>query len=128
MAVLDASAALELLLKTPRGLRNLAHLEDDLHAPHLLDIEFVQGLRRMTLMGGVAPERALLALGMFTELVLTRHLHEDLLTRVWSLRSSLSAYDASYVALAEALGTPLLTCDARLSRSHGHQAKILLLT
>lgn len=81
----------------------------------------------MTLAGAVTDERASLALDMLEDLSLVRHDHTKLLKRIWALRSSLSAYDAAYVALAEALDMPLLTCDARLSRSHGHGAKILLL-
>ena len=103
-------------------------LENELHAPHLLDVECAQALRRMTLAGAATNERASQALDMLKDLALVRHGHAKLLKRIWELRSSISAYDAAYIALSEALDTPLLTCDGKLSRSHGHGAKILLLT
>ena len=56
-----------------------------------------------------------------------RHSHLSLIERIWALRNSVSTYDAAYVALAETLGVPLYTCDGKLSRSHGHRAKIVLL-
>jgi predicted nucleic acid-binding protein len=128
MPVLDASAAVEVLLRTPVGLRGVWRLfEDELHAPHLLDIEFTQSLRRLILAHKLSGARADLALNMFVDLTITRHAHTAMLRRIWQLRSSISAYDAAYVALAEALDMPLLTCDARLSRSHGHCADIQLL-
>ena len=129
MPVLDASAALEVLLRTPIGLRSSGRVfEEELHAPHLLDVEFTQSLRRLIFTNKVAEARAELALDMLMDLTLIRHTHFPFLSRIWELRAMLSAYDAAYVALAEALDMPLLTCDARLSRSHGHRAKIVLLT
>src|SRR6266700_945686 len=130
MVVLDASAALEILLKTPLGMDAGAHAlhpDELLHAPHLLDIEFVHVLRRMTQSGAIQQTSAQQALDDLADLRLIRHPHGHLLQRIWELRSSISAYDAAYIALAEALDMPLLTCDARLSRSHGHRAKIHLL-
>ena len=130
MIVLDASAALELLLQTPLGVRvaeRALATEESLHAPHLLDVEVSQVLRRYVLAGELAAERADQALSDFTGLPLTRYAHIDLLTRVWLLRDSLTAYDAVYVALAEALQAPLLTTDRRLAHAHGHEATIELL-
>jgi predicted nucleic acid-binding protein len=127
--VLDASAALEVFLKTPRGLRHAGDIfGEERHAPHLLDIEFAQALRRMALAGEIPHERAKLLLDIFRDTNVVRHSHVPLLGRVWELRQSLSAYDAAYVALAEAIDAPLLTCDAKLARSHGHGAKIVLLS
>lgn len=97
-----------------------------LHAPHLLDVEVAQALRRLVQLGEIAPARAQQALDDHAALGIDRHSHEDLLPRVWQLRESISAYDAAYVALAEALEAPLLTCDAKLARSHGHRAKVEL--
>lgn len=130
MIVLDASAALELLLQTPLGGRVAARAlasEESLHAPHLLDVEVAQVMRRYTLAGELTAERAEQAFTDLTDLPLTRYSHTDLLLRVWHLHDSLGAYDAVYVALAEALEAPLLTTDQKLARAHGHDATIELL-
>jgi predicted nucleic acid-binding protein len=103
------------------------HSDQLLHAPHLLDIEFVHALRRLTQSGAIQQASAEQALNDLADLRLIRHPHGQLLQRIWELRSSVSAYDAAYIALAEALDMPLLTCDAKLSRSHGHRVKIQLL-
>ena len=129
MIVVDASALLELLLRTTRGDR-VATLalapEERLHAPHLLDIEVVQALRRLVQLGDLTPARAQQALDDHAAIGVERHAHQNLLPRIWQLRESISAYDAAYVALAEALEAPLLTCDAKLARSHGHRANVEL--
>jgi predicted nucleic acid-binding protein len=126
--VVDASAALEVLLETPLGSR---HAEDvfgqERHAPALLDVEFTQALRRLTLAREIDPYRAKLLLDIFTDWSFVRHAHTPFLRRMWELRSAVSAYDAAYVALAEGLDIPLLTCDAKLARAHGHKARIRLL-
>jgi predicted nucleic acid-binding protein len=130
LIVLDASAALELLLQTPlavRVARRALASEESLHAPHLLDVEVAQVMRRYVLAGELTAERADQALSDFTDLPLTRYAHTDLLARVWLLRDSLTAYDAVYIALAEALEAPLLTTDRKLARAHGHDATIELL-
>ena len=129
MIVLDASAAVELVLQTPRAERVAAralHPNERIHAPYLIDIEVAQVLRRLVNAKELTPARGGLALSDFAELVIERHPHHPLLGRIWSLRTSLSAYDAAYVALAEALAAPMLTCDDRLVRAHGHSAKIEL--
>ena len=127
MIVIDASAALELLLQTQKGMAvsDLAlATHERLHAPYLIDIEVTQTLRRLTLGKHLAVNRAEEALVDFSMLAVERHEHRSLMNRVWELREGLTAYDAVYVALAEALDAPLLTCDARLSRAHGHRARI----
>lgn len=130
MIVIDASAAIELILRTALGekveLRALIP-EERLYAPHLLDLEVAQVLRRLTLLKEITAARAHDALGDFSELMVERAAHRELLPRVWQLRDSMTAYDGAYVALAEALNAPLLTCDGKLARSHGHRAKIELL-
>jgi predicted nucleic acid-binding protein len=129
--VLDASAALELLLQTPLGIRiadRTLAAEESMHAPHLLDIEVTQVLRRYTLAGELSADRAEQGLNDFTGLPLTRYAHSELLSRVWDLRDSLTAYDAIYVALAEALEAPLVTTDRKLARAHGHGARIELMS
>jgi len=120
--VLDASAVVELLLATEQG-RSIADRIDDptlgLHAPHLVDIEVAQTLRRYVRDGALAPVSASAALDDLHALDLERHAHEPLLDRIWSLRQNLTAYDAVYVALAEALDATLLTCDRKLARAPG---------
>lgn len=131
MIVADASALLELVLGTARaerlGARALAEGET-LHAPHLVDVEVAQALRRLVQLKEVGAARAGQALEDFGAIRLERYPHSDLLPRIWELRGSVTAYDASYLALAEALEAPLLTCDARLARSHGHSARIELIS
>jgi predicted nucleic acid-binding protein len=127
MIVVDASALLELLLQTSLGARVEARLfrdDDDLHAPHLLDVETVQGLRRLVRTGEVSSGRADEAIADLTDLDLQRHAHVDLLGRAWKLRDNISAYDAMYVVLAEAIEAPVVTCDTRLSMASGHRAQI----
>ena len=127
MIVIDASALLEFLLQTSLGARVEARLfrgEDEFHVPHLVDVEVVQGLRRLVRIGEVAPGRADEALADLTDLDLHRHAHLDLLTRAWKLRENISAYDAMYVALAEAIEAPMVTCDGPLGKTAGHRARI----
>jgi predicted nucleic acid-binding protein len=127
--VVDASAILEVLLNTPTGSKVAALLStpgETLHAPHLLDIEVAQVLRRYVLNGDLDINRGNQALGDFVLLPIERYPHGELLERIWQLRDSLTAYDAAYVVLAEALEARLVTCDARLSRAHGHGADIEL--
>lgn len=127
MIVVDASAVLELLLGTERAERVAARLlapDERLDAPHLLDIEVGQALRRLAQLNAITALRAEEALADFASLVIERHAHRELLPRIWQLRDSLTAYDAAYVVLAEALDAPVLTCDAKLGRAHGHRARI----
>jgi predicted nucleic acid-binding protein len=125
--VVDASALLEFLLQTSLGARVEARLfreDDELHAPHLLDVEIVQGLRRLVRTGEVSSGRADEAIADLTDLDVHRHAHVDLLRRAWKLRDNISAYDAIYVALAEAIAAPVVTCDGPLSKAPGHRARI----
>jgi predicted nucleic acid-binding protein len=127
MIVVDASALLELLLQTPLGARAETRLFRDageLHAPHLVDVEVVQGLRRLVRAGEVSSARAEEAIADLTDLDLHRHAHLDLLGRAWKLRDNITAYDAMYVALAEAIEARIVTCDNPLGRAVGHRARI----
>lgn len=127
MIVVDASALLEFLLQTPLGMRVEARLfrdDEGLHAPHLVDVEVTQALRRLVRAGEVTAIRAAEALTDLADLDLHRHGHVDLLTRAWTLRENVTAYDAMYVALAEALAASLVTCDAALAKAPGHRARI----
>lgn len=120
MIVLDASAILELLLGTDRGREVSERIADptiSLHVPHLADVEVLQALRRYVQEGELDADSASEALGNLRALDLERHAHEPLLERAWALRLNLTAYDAIYLALAEALDTVLLTCDGKLARA-----------
>lgn len=130
MIVLDASAVVDWLLQTSSGQRIekriYAHRET-LHAPHLLDLEVTQVLRRLTQQGVVPGTRADEAVRDLLDLRVTRYPHLVLLSRIWQLRYNLSAYDAAYVALAEKLGAPLITRDHRLASTPDHGATIEVL-
>ena len=129
MIVLDASAAVDWLLQTGAGrrieTRMYAHSES-LHAPHLLDLEVAQVLRRLSAEGTLTTQRADEAIRDLLDLRLTRYAHSILLPRIWQHRHNLSAYDAAYVALAETLGATLITRDACLASAPGHSAMIEL--
>jgi predicted nucleic acid-binding protein len=130
MIVLDASAVLELMFRTPAGLevaRRIASDAETLHAPHLIDIECLQAVRRYCRAGVVDEARARLALEDLAALDVTRYPHDAVWQRIWALRDNVTAYDAAYVALAEALRAPLLTTDARIARAPGHAARVELI-
>ena len=117
----------EFLLQTPLGTRVEARLfrdGDDLHAPHLLDVEVVQALRRLVRAGDVPPDRAEEALDDLAGIDILRHSHIDFIDRAWDLRDNITAYDAMDVALAEAMDAPLVTCDGPLGAAPGHAARI----
>jgi predicted nucleic acid-binding protein len=123
--VLDASAAIQLFVfADPDPRLRCAVLTSTGAAPHLLDLEAAQAIRGLVRRGQLAESAGRAALADIAEAPLVRMPHLPLLTRVWELRDAVSAYDASYVALAEMLDAPLLTCDARLAASHGHRAQI----
>ncbi|MGI8750482.1 MAG: type II toxin-antitoxin system VapC family toxin [Thermoleophilaceae bacterium] len=117
MIVVDASAALSALLNAGPARRALAG--EQLHAPHLVDSEVPHALRRRVMAQQFLADAAWTALDSWRHLGITRYAVFSLLDRVWELRENLSAYDASYVALAERLDCCLLTADARLSRVPG---------
>ncbi|MGH2684019.1 MAG: type II toxin-antitoxin system VapC family toxin [Actinomycetota bacterium] len=98
-----------------------------LHAPHLVDLEVLTVLRRLSSMGDLAPTRAREAVSDLAELGIRRHSHRPLLHRIWELRDTVKSYDASYVALAEWLGCSLVTADRGLSRLSGVHCSIELL-
>ena len=128
MIVLDASAAVALLLNTPPHAAPLRQrlASPTLHAPHLLDLEVAQVLRRFALQGALSEERASAALRDLAALGVERYPHAPFLPRIWRLRHNLTAYDAAYVALAEALEAPLISLDAHLQSAAGHQAHVEL--
>ena len=96
-----------------------------LHAPDLIDIEVAHVFRPHTMQGTLTEARAEGAIELLQRLPVTRHPAGILLPRIWALRGTLTAYDAAYVSLAEALGAQLITCDGRLARASGHGAAVV---
>ena len=116
--VVDASALVEALLATeraPRVVVAMAAPDVELHVPALCDVEVASALRRGLAAGRLDEARALAALEDLADLPLTRHGHQLLLGRILALRHNLSAYDATYAALAERLDASLLTADRGLA-------------
>ena len=129
MIVLDASAAVDWLLQTPAGRqidKRIYSRNESLHAPHLLDLEITQVLRRLVRESLISSQRAGQAMEDLLDLRVTRYPHVILLSRIWQLRHNLSAYDAAYVVLAEKLGAALISRDTRLASASGHVVKIEL--
>jgi len=127
--VIDASALLEALLRTPAAKaveRRLFEQRQTLHAPHLLDVEVAQVIRRYAAAGELDAERGRAALADLCDFPIRRYPHDFLLPRVWELRNNLSAYDAVYVALAEVLNAPLLTRDRRLAAAARQHSRVEL--
>jgi len=130
MIVADASVVVAALLGgngAGATARERLRRDPDLHAPHLLDIEVLSALRRRIRLGQSDRRRAELALADLGALAAIRWSHEPLRKRIWQLRDNLSAYDAVYVALAEALQATLVTVDVRLSRTPRLHCRVELL-
>lgn len=127
MIVVDASVlATALAVEGDDGDRTRQRLlsATELHAPHLVDLEVVSVLRRRQQTGDLGGPQALLALAALRDLPMVRYPHFPLVPRIWELRSNLTPYDAAYVALAEALGCPLVTGDRRISRATGVRCEV----
>lgn len=127
---MDASIILEVLLRTKSAQtieKKIFSRGQTLHAPHLIDVEISQVIRRYTSAGELTQERGFQAIEDLMEFRFSRYSHEILLPRIWELRANMTAYDAAYVALAEVLDAPLLTRDAKLARSTGSIARIELI-
>lgn len=130
MIVLDASAAVDWLLQTAAGRKvenRIFSRNESLHAPHLLDLEVAQVLRRLARQEVISTRRAEEAVRDLVDLRVNRYAHAVFLPRIWQLRHNLSAYDAAYVVLAEQLGATLLTRDQRLAAAAGHAATVEVL-
>ena len=124
-AVVDCSALFDSLVLS-RSTRLTATIgEGELHAPALIDYEFLAALRRHVGVGQLGASAATDKLESFGQFALERHSIEMLRPRIWMLRHDLTAYDASYVALAEALGIPLLTSDLRLARAASRYCDVM---
>lgn len=128
MLVVDTSAVLgALVVRQPAaGLVERLARDGDLHAPHLIDTEVLHALRRLTIAGEISEDRATDVRSDFAELALVRYPHQPLSDRVWELRHNLTASDATFVALAETLAVPLVTCDGRLAAAPAHRAHVEL--
>lgn len=130
MIVLDASAAVEVILNLPRAASEvrarLARTGETLHVPHLFDLEVVAAIRRHALRGALSEGRTRRALDALDDLRATRYSHVPLRPRIWELRENVTPYDAAYVALSEALPAPLVTVDAALAGAAGARAKVEL--
>jgi predicted nucleic acid-binding protein len=131
MIVLDASAVINLLLNSPLSgvaiARRVAAERTGIIAPHLIDAEVGQVLRRFLLADEISIQRARAALTDFTELPIARYPHLPLLERAFALRANASFYDALYLALAEAIDAPLVTSDGSLARIPGVKALVEVL-
>ena len=127
MIVLDASAAVEWLLQTSAGRQienRIYSRQESLAAPHLLDVEVAQVLRRLVREAQISTRRAEEAIQDLIDLRIVRFPHYLFLPRTWQLRHNLTAYDAIYVSLAESLRATLITRDTRLSSASGHSAVV----
>lgn len=127
MIVVDASVLVELLLRGREAetiQRVLRRFENRLHAPHLIDLEVAQVMRRHLLAGELETHRASESIEWMRDVRLQRHAHTPFLNRIWQLRSNLSAYDAAYVSLAESLDATLVTRDVRLAGAPGLLAAV----
>ena len=129
MIVLDASVVVELLINSPLGKalkRNLADRGDACIVPHLLDVEVMSAIRRMVAGKRLDSYRSAQLLTALSALPAERFGHTPLLARMWELRHKFTAYDAVYIALAEATNSVLYTCDEKLAKGHG--AEVVLFT
>jgi predicted nucleic acid-binding protein len=127
MIVLDASLlAVVLGDDAEPGTRLRDHLwaDDDVFAPELIDLEVAAYARRLVRLGQMMPDRAMQLLVDLAVMPLRRVSHVPFLSRIWELRHNVSAYDASYIALAEVMQAPLLTTDARLARAPGIRCEV----
>lgn len=128
MIVVDSSAVVEALVAVPVRRDVVARLtgDDDLTAPDLIDVEVLHAIRGLVRGRKLRQSQALAATDDFADLPLLRYPSTALMRRIWQLRDTLTAYDAAYVALAEVLDVPLITCDRRLASASGHAAAIEL--
>ncbi|MDF2711040.1 MAG: VapC toxin family domain ribonuclease [Nonomuraea muscovyensis] len=123
MIVIDSSAMVEALAGREADAELLDALQGSVHAPHLLDVEVLSTLRGLVLGGNLTPQAAEQARADYLALRITRYEVRGIAERIWELRHNYTAYDASYLALAEALEAPLYTCDGKLTGT-GHDADV----
>jgi predicted nucleic acid-binding protein len=130
LIVVDASLVLELALVTDRARtvrERLRAANDQLVAPHVLDLEVLQALRRLERLRHIGQDRAATAVAFLASFPISRIPHEPYVQRIWALRKNMTAYDAAYLALAESQSAPLWTFDRKYSGTPGHSARIEVL-
>jgi predicted nucleic acid-binding protein len=128
LSVVDASVLVEYLTvgENVEAARAAIGRERWVWAPALIDAEVGNALRRLVRSKELGPRKAAAALDDFLDMRIQRVPHRSLVDRAWQLRDNITFYDALYVALAEALGAPLLTRDARLARAPGIRTEVEL--
>jgi predicted nucleic acid-binding protein len=129
LIVVDASAAVTMFLNlgpSAARVRNRLRQAEEVHIPHLFDVEVLHALRHHSLRGDLPGKQGRLILSLLYEMKAVRYPHAPLAARIWELRENLTAYDACYVALAEVLDAPLVTMDARLAQAPGIRAEVEL--
>ena len=128
MIVLDASAVVAILVGSGPGAERIREKveapDESLHVPHVMELEVLHVLRRQALLGTLTRERSSEVLADLGNISFARYPHTPLIGRIWELRENLTAYDAAYVALAEALDAPLITMDTRLAQAPGIRAAV----
>jgi predicted nucleic acid-binding protein len=124
--VVDTSATIGARLGQPDvpGLVDRIRGDGDLHAPHPLDVEFQHALRRLVVAGALSDDRVADSRTDFADLAIVRYPHVALADRMWQLRHNVTAYDEAFLALAETLSVPLVTCDGRMGRASGHNTSV----
>lgn len=130
MIVLDSSAAVELLLQSNKGQAvgvRIAMDADNIHVPHLIDLEILSTLRRAVSEGRLAAHRADLALRAWEDSTVTRYAHVAYAQDIWAMGYNLTPYDAAYIALAASLDAPVISCDPKLLSAPGHLARVEVL-
>lgn len=123
MIVIDSSAMVEALAGRDADVELLDALQASVHAPHLLDVEVLSTLRGLALSGKLEADAAEQARVDYLAMKISRYETRGIAERVWELRHNYTAYDASYLALAEALEAPLYTCDGKLA-GNAHSAEV----
>lgn len=122
MIVADASAAVAALVSDGIARQRLG--QGAIHAPHLIDYEVASALRNRVMRGVITEGSGQRALMQWRKVGVERYPAGGLVARIWELRANLTAYDASYAALAEALGCPLVTADGRLANAPGVRCEV----
>jgi predicted nucleic acid-binding protein len=129
MIVLDASVVVELLTNSAMSdiiRQELSRHDESVLVPHLIDIEVTSAIRRMAASQRIDTHRSRQFLAELADLPAERYPHTPLIGRIWELRHNFTAYDAAYIALAEATNSVLYTCDEKLRK--GHNAQVVLFT